>query len=96
MKTKYIRQSFISGLLAVLSVTSLVLLLLQFATPRVSRQGLASLFQSGKMSVLDLYQTYGGGRSFWWANSLREYLLVSLILIVVFSLISFRMARDSK
>ena len=96
MNTKYIRQRFVSGLLAVLSITSLALLLLQFAIPRLSGQALARGFQSGTLSLLDLYQRFAGGGSFWRADFLRECLVVSLILMVVFSLFSFRMSRDSK
>jgi hypothetical protein len=96
MNTKHISQRFVSGLIAVLSVTSLALLLLQSAFPRISGQSLAGLFQSGKTSLLDLYQTFAGGGSFWWADSARECLVATLILTAAFSLFGLRMSRDTK
>jgi hypothetical protein len=96
MKTKQISQRFVSGLIAALSVTSLACLLLQLAIPRVSGQALAGLFQSGRMSLLDLYQTFAGGGSFWWADSARECLVATLILTATFSLFSLRMSRQAK
>ena len=64
MNTKHIRLRFVSGLLAVLSITSLALLLLQFAIPGIRARAFASLVQSGKVSFLDLYQRFAGGGSF--------------------------------
>ena len=96
MNTKHIRQRFVRGLLAVLSVTSLALLLLQFAIPSISARELASLFQSGKMSMLELYVAFAGGGSFCCTDYLRECLLVTLVLMVVLSLFSLRMSRETK
>jgi hypothetical protein len=96
MKTKQISQRFVSGLIAVLSITSLALLLVQLAIPTISGQALARLFQSGRMSVLDLYQTFAGGGSVWWAHSVRECLVVTLIMTTAFALLSLRMSRETK
>lgn len=96
MESNHIRQIFISGLLAVLSVTSLAFLRLWFATPRTSGQTLVSLFNSGKISLLDLYQRFPGSGSFWQSEFLRECLLANLVLLLVFCLFSFFISRHSK
>jgi hypothetical protein len=96
MNTKQISQRFVSGLVAALSITSLALLLVQLAIPPISGQALARLFQSGRMPLLDLYQTFAGGGSVWWAGSVRECLVATWILTTAFALFSLRMSRGTK
>ena len=96
MKTKQISQRFVSGLIAALSITSLALLFLQLAVFRASGQALEGMFQSSRISLLALYQTFAGGGSFWWADSVRECLVATLILTASFALFSLRMSRQSK
>src|SRR5438034_1210195 len=92
MKTKYTNQRFISGLLVLLSVTSLALLLLQFRTPAVGRSGVAELLKSGT-TVPDMYALFSTG-AFSRAACGPGYLLVSLSLIALLSLQSFHSSRQ--
>ncbi len=92
MRTKYTNQRFISGLLVALSVSALVMLLLQFNTPGISGDRLAHVFQSGR-TVTDLYALFNSG-AFSRAAYGPAYLLVSLSLIALLSLLSFHLSRQ--
>ena len=94
MKTRYIRQGFVSSLVVILSVTSLALLLLQFTIPAIHRHAFVLLLKSGKVSMGDVYANFTGGASYW-TDFVRECLLLSLILTALFSLMRLRLSRPS-
>jgi len=94
MKIKYTNQRFISGLLVVLSVTSLVMLLLQFSTPGTNGDRLARVFQSGG-TITYAYALFNSG-AFSRAAYGPELLLLSLGLIALLSLLNFHLSRQAK
>ena len=89
MKTKYMRQAFISGLLAILSVTSLALLRLQFLTSAVGGP-------AGKMDPLDLHSGLASGAAYWLPIFVQGFLLLTLVLTALFSLFSLQLSRRSE
>ena len=93
MKTKFVSQRFFSGLLVILSVTSLAMLL-QFGTPGISGDRLARLVRSGG-TVTDAYALFNSG-ALSRAASGPAYLLVSLGLIALLSLLSLHLSRQPK
>src|SRR6266550_684254 len=60
MKTRYVGQRFVSGLLVILSITTWAMLLLQVRTPGIAEGRLARLFQSGG-TVTDAYALFNSG-----------------------------------
>jgi hypothetical protein len=94
MKTKYTNQLLISGLLVVLSVSSLLMLLLQLRAPGISGDRLARAFQSGG-TVMKAYALFDSGALTHVAYG-PGYLLVSLSLIALISLLSFHSERQSQ
>src|SRR5260370_23323525 len=91
MKTKYTNQRFISGLLVILSVTSLAMLLLQFTTPAVGGPRVADFVRSGSTAP-DMYALFTSD-AFRSGAYGPEYLLVSLSVIALLSLLSFHSSR---
>jgi len=94
MKTKYTTQLLISGLLVVLSVSSLAMLLLQLRTPGISGHRLARAFQTSG-TAMQAYTLFDSG-AFTHVAYGPGYLLVSLSLLVLLSLLSFHSARQSQ
>ena len=92
MKTKFTTQRFISGLLLILSVTSLITLLLQLKTPGINGDGLARVFQSGG-TITDAYEMFSRG-AFSRAAHGPWFLLASLSGITLLSWLSFCLARQ--
>jgi len=89
MKTKYMRPGFISGLLAILSLTSLALLRLQFLTSAVGRP-------AGQMDPLELHPGLAGGAAYWLPIFVQGFLLLTLVLTALFSLFSLQLSRRSE
>src|SRR5208283_2302099 len=88
MNNKYMRQRFINGLLVILSVTSLALLWLQFLT---------SVLGSPKstMDALEFNSRLTGGGFYWWTEIVQGFLVITLVLTALFSLLSLRLSRRS-
>ena len=89
MKTKYMRPGFISGLLAILSVISLALLRLQFLTSAIGRP-------AGRMDPLDLHSGLAGGTAYWLPIFVHGFLLLTLVLTALCSLVSLQLSRWSE
>jgi hypothetical protein len=95
MKTKYVRQEFISTMAAIMGATSLGLLLLEFTIPAIERHRFIGLLHSGKMATLDLFAHFGGGWGLYGAGIVR-CLLMTLMLTVLFSLISLGLSKTGR
>jgi len=87
MKDKHIWQRFIGGWLVSLSVISLALFVLQAWTCALGSPS----------CVLDNASTdsrLAGGGFYWWTTIVQAFLLLSLVLAALGSLVSLRMSRQ--
>jgi len=84
-----LRPRFISGVLAILSITSLALLRLKYLAYVMGRP-------TGRMEPFDLHSVFAGSSSMWWTDFANDFLLLTLVLTALFSLFSFRRSRRSE
>ena len=84
-----IRQQFISRLLATFSIASLVLLPLQFLPWGLRRP-------IGEADVLTFQWGFPVGAPYWWTDIVPRFLLVTLVLTAVFSLLNLRLLKKSQ
>jgi hypothetical protein len=84
-----IRQQFISRLLATFSIASLVLLPLQFLPWGLRRP-------IGEADTLTFHWGFPVGAPYWWTDIVPRFLLVTLVLTAVFSLLNLRLLKKSQ
>jgi len=89
MKNRYMRERFISGLLVILSVTSLALFGLQLWTSALGSP--PSVVDDVKIDSRLL-----GGGFYWWTTLVQAFLLLTLVLMALGSLVSLRLTRRSE
>ena len=94
MKIRYVSQRFVSGLLVILSITSLAMLLLLVRTPDIAGDRLARLLQSGG-TVTDAYALFNSG-ALSRATSGPAYFFVSWVLITLLSWLSFHLSQQPR
>lgn len=80
------RQRFISGLLAILSIASLALLQLQHWTS-------AAAGSTGAKRLFDLHTVFADGAPGLWRDFVPGFLCLTLVVTALFSLLSFGSAR---
>jgi hypothetical protein len=89
LKSKYLRQHFISGLLVTLSITSLALLKLQAWV-------LTVVGSKNPMDLPDANSLFGGWKYFWWPDMVQVALLLTLASITLIALFSLRLSTGQK
>jgi hypothetical protein len=89
MNLEHIRQQFVARLLATFSIASLVLLPLQFLP-----WGLR--WPMGTADTLNLEWGFPVGAPYWWTDIVPRFLLVTLALTAVLSLLSLRLLKKSQ
>ena len=85
----HIRHQFISRLLATFSIASLVLLPLQYLP-----WGLR--WPIGDSDMLNFQWGFPVGAPYWWTDIVPRFLLVTLVLTAVFSLLNLRLLKKSQ
>jgi len=86
MNENLMRQRFISGLLVILSVTSMALLKLQFLTSALGSP--ASTTGAGNID-----SRLAGGGFYWWTDIMQGLLLLNLLIVALISLFNLRLSR---
>jgi hypothetical protein len=95
METGCINQRFVSSMVIVFSGAALAMLFLLSVALGIHAGRSASAFKSGKVSLPDLYATFSGNALLSHSDFLRECLVMSLILTVLFALLSCRLAKQT-
>ena len=86
MNKKLMRQRFTSGLLVILSVTSMALLGLQFLTTALGSPG-------STMDMRNFDSRLASGGFYWWTDIVEGLLLLTLVIIALISLFNLRLSR---
>jgi hypothetical protein len=79
------RQQFINGLLAIFNITSLALLPLQYLPSAIGRHM--------EPDPLDLHSGFPAGAPYWWTDIVPGFLLLTLVLTALFSLLNLLWSR---
>jgi len=85
MNKKLMRQRFTSGLLVVLSVTSMALLGLQFLTTALGSPG-------STMDMRNFDSRLASGGFYWWTDIVEGLLLLTLVIIALISIFNLRLS----
>jgi hypothetical protein len=89
MNNNQIRQRFINQLLATFSLASLILLPLQYLP-----WGLRWPIENG--DTLNLYSWFPAHAPYWWTDIVPNFLLLTLVLTAVLSLLNLRLLKKSQ